>query len=156
MRGKLIEDLKYVQAVPSAQRVTAASLFNGSSTSAISNGIDTRDYDEINFVVNSGTFAATASVELFLYHNEDDDPSAATLVSGVDGNGTSDDGTFTAITTANDAAIQTASVKCKNFKRYMWIVSSQNAYCTNYGVTAVLGKSDSDPYDNSPVFDLQY
>ncbi len=155
MRGKLIEDLKYVQAVPSAQRVSAASLYNGSS-SASSNGIDTRDYDEINFVVNSGTFAGTAEVELFVYENTVDDPSSASLVSGYDSASASDDGTFTAITTANDAAVQNASMKCKNFERYLWVISSQNAYCTNYGVTAVLGKADSDPYDNSPVFDLQY
>lgn len=147
MRGKAIEDLKYVRAVGPAQSAVAATLYNGEAVSVSNNGIDTRHYDEINFVVDAGTFVGSATLDVSIVASNTDNPSGATLVSGA---------VFTQITTANDAQIHTASIKCKNYNRYMWVRANQNGDTTNFAALAILAKGDSDPAANTPVFDLNY
>lgn len=156
-KGKIVEDLKYEFAVSSAQSAVAATLYNGSAISVSNNGIDTRPYDEINFVINAGIFVGAAELDVSIVGNTIDNPLTATLISG---NGSpidaSVDATFDQISVSNDAQIHLGSIKCKNFNRYMWVRTSQNAHTTNFGVLAILGKGDSDPGSNSPVFDLNY
>lgn len=159
MRGKLIEDLKYVQAVPPALRNTAATLYNGSALSISNNGIDTRDYDQINFLVNAGEFVGVPAVDLVIMHSNTDNPSTASIVSG---NASPDDtgdteAAFTEITAANDSQLHTGSINCSQFNRYMWVRSAQAAATSYYGSVAVLGKGDRDPSTTPvPVFDLNY
>ncbi len=159
MRGKLVEDLKYVLAISPALRNTAATLYNGSAVSVSNNGIDTRDYDEINFVANLGTFVGAPALDLVIVGSSTDNPSGASIVSGnaSPSDTASTNAAFTTSTTANDAQLRVGSIKCEQFNRYMWVRSAQAAATTYYGVTAVLGKGDRDPSSNLTVeFDLNY
>ncbi len=157
-RGKIVEDLRYNQVVPAVTSAVAATLYNGSAISVSNNGIDTRPYDEINFIINTGTFVGAAALNCSIMHSATNNPSTATLVSG---NASPNDtastaATFTQVTTANDAQIHNGSIRCSNFNRYMWLRSNQNAHTVPFSALAVLGKGDSDPASNSPVFDLNY
>jgi len=159
MRGKLIEDLKYVQAVAPALRNTAATLYNGSAVSVSNNGIDTRDYDQINFLINAGTFVGAPAVDLVIMHNTVNNPASASIVSGnaSPSDTASTNAAFTELTTSNDAQLHTGSINCSQFNRYMWVRSSQAAATSYYSSVAVLGKGDRNPSTTPvPVFDLNY
>jgi len=148
-RGKLVEDLKVAQLVEPADRATdATTLYNGAAATAASGtGLDTRDYDEVVFVINAGTFTGDAQETCAVYHSATDDSTAATLVTGA---------SFTAITTSNDKKLHIGSVICKNDHRYMWLrsVSSMSTGTSRFGAMAILGKSTGTPVTNSEVFDV--
>ena len=161
MRGKLIEDLLYVRAVVPARRSVPGTLFNGSAVSVSNNGIDTRDCDEINFVVNAGAFEGAAgrvTVDIDIFESNSNIPSGATLISGSasPSDTASTAASFTQITEANDQQLHTGSIKAKNFKRYMWAKTMQEGATSNFSILAILGKCDRDPQANDPVFDLNY
>jgi hypothetical protein len=159
MRGKLIEDLLYVQAVSSGKYSSApGTQYNGVAQTVTGNGIDTRECDEINFVINVGEVNGGGTLDVSIVHAATNDPDDATLVSGsASPSDTASTGaTFTQITAANDNQLHTASLKAKEFKRYMWVRSRVAGASANFGVIAVKGKCDSDPQTNSPVFDLNY
>jgi hypothetical protein len=145
--GKLVEAVKYQQLFESGERTSNATLFNGvASTSQTGYGIDTRDYDEVNIVINAGLFETSASLASSIYECATDDPSSATAVTSA---------TFTAITTANDEQLHIASIRCMGTKRYLFLRTVQTGSSTSrYGAVSVLGKADAPPASNSPVFDL--
>ena len=154
-RGKLIEDVLNQQVFAPAQRTTAVTLYNGSLVAVTGNGIDTRDCDEIVFVINAGEFLGAAAMNAAIVESATDNPAAATLVSGsASPTDTTTNATFTQITAANDNALHQASVKCKNFHRYMWLRTYQTAVTTFYSAAAQQGRCDRDPQTNSPVFDI--
>ncbi len=154
-RGKLIEDVLNQQCFQPAQRTTAVTLYNGSAVAVTGNGIDTRQCDEIVFVLNAGTFLGAAALNASVVQSNTDDPATATLVSGsASPSDTTTNATFTQITVANDAALHQGSIKSMNFNRYMWLRTYQTAVTTNYSATAHLGRCDRDPQTNSPVFDI--
>lgn len=154
-RGKLIEDVLNVQGFEPAQRVTAVTLYNGNAVATTGNGIDTRDCDEIVFIINAGEFLGAANLAASVVHSNTDDPATATLVAGRGSpNDTAQNANFNAITVANDRQLHQASIKCKNFNRYMWLRTYQTAVTTFYSSTAHLGRCDRDPQANSPVFDI--
>lgn len=159
MRGKIVEDLLYDQVVAAGKYSSApGTLYNGQLSSISNNGIDTRNCDEINFIINAGTVHTSGTLDVSIVENTTNDPSTATLVSG---NASPSDtastaATFTQITPSNDEALHIGSIKCKNFKRYMWARHLVAGASANFGIIAVLGKCDRDPQSNSPVFDLNY
>lgn len=159
MRGKLIEDVVTLQVFEPAQRVTAVTLYNGNQVATTGNGIDTRDCDEIVFVLNAGTFVG-ATLEADIVQSNTDDPSGATLVSGnASPNDTANtNASFTNVTIANDRQLHTLSIKSKNFNRYMWLRTYLQAGTAPYSAIAELGKCDRDPdaQASTPVVDLNY
>jgi len=158
MRGKLIEDLLFEQCVAPAVRTTAVTLYNGSLISVSGNGINTSECDEINFVINAGTFVGAATLNADVIGSNTNDPSVnAALLSGrTSPNDAAGNATFTTITTANDARRHAASIKSKNFPKWMWLRTYQTADTTNYSALAIKGKCDRNPQINNPVFDLNY
>ena len=159
MRGKLIEDLLYVQAVAGGRYSSApGKVYNGSVSTVTGNGIDTRDCDEINFIINAGLAEGSGTLDVAIVQNTTDVPSTATLITG---NASPNDtaataARFTQISSANDQQLHTASIKAKNFNRYMWARTLVSAASVNFGIIAVKGKCDRDPQTNAPVFDLNY
>ena len=159
MRGKLIEDLLYVQGLSSAERSSApGTIYNGQLSSISNNGIDTQDCDEINFIINVGTVHGGGTLDVAIVQNTTNNPATATLITG---NASPNDtaataARFTQITPANDEQIHTASIKANNFNRYMWARTLVAGASANFGIIAVKGKCDRDPQSNSPVFDLNY
>ena len=154
-RGKLIEDVLNQQVVVPAQRVTAITLYNGSAVAVTGNGIDTRDCDEIVFIINAGEFLGAAAMNAAVVHSATNDPDDSALVSGsASATDTTTNANFTQITAANDNALHQASIKCKNFHRYMWLRTYQTAVTTFFSATAHQGRCDRDPQSNSPVFDI--
>jgi len=147
-RGKLIEDLKFaLTGLPQAVTTTKA-YFNGSTTTGAGVGIDTQPYDEVVFCLIAGAMAAAGTMSAAIYESDTDNTEAATAITGAD---------FTDITTANDYAGQVGSIKCKNYKRYMYIRTvSASATSITFASGAVLGRSDQMPITNSPVFDLNH
>jgi len=152
-RGKLIEDVLNVQCFEPGLRTTAVTLYNGNGVATTGNGIDTRDCDEIVFIINAGL--VNANLEADVVHSNTDNPATATLVAGQGSpNDIADNSNFNAITVANDRQLHQGSIKCKNFNRYMWLRTYQTAITANYSATAHLGRCDRDPQANNPVFDL--
>lgn len=145
--GKLIHAVKYLQAAAARLSASNETLYNGVAvTAAAGTGIDSRGYDEINIVLNAGTFEGAANLAASVVESDTDDSTAATAVTSA---------SFTAITTANDEAIHTASIRCMGTKRYLWLKTVQTGSATSrYSALAILGKEDVAPSDNSPVFDL--
>ncbi len=146
-RGKLIEEAKHVQVVTPADREGNDTLYNGVAAGSAS-GIDTMDFDEVNFIINAGTFVGDESVAASIAHSDTDDATASTALSGAD---------FTAITTANDAQIHTASLRSESvsFKRYLFLKTVQTGTGTSvFSAAAILGRDHANPQTNSPVFDL--
>lgn len=145
MRGKLIEDLKHQSVVLPAERSDNSTLYNGAVAGAAT-GIDTQNYDEINLIIHAGTFTGDESMTATVLECATDDDTAATAISGA---------AFSAITTANDNAIHNASIRCADYKRYLYVKTVQTGTGSSvFGVTAVLGKGKSDPQSNSAVFDV--
>ena len=154
-RGKLIEDVLNQQVVVPAQRVTAVTLYNGSAVAVTGNGIDTRDCDEIVFIINAGEFLGAAAMNASVVHSTTDDPDNATLVSGSSSaNDSTVNANFSTINADNDNALHQGSIKCKNFHRYMWLRTYQTAVTTLFSATAHQGRCDRDPQTNSPIFDI--
>ncbi len=146
MGAKLIEILTLIIAVIAQSSSSAATLFNGVSSGG-TNGIDTRDSDEVVFLVNVGTIATSGTLDVTIYESDTNDSSTATAITGA---------VFTQFTPANDLAQYCGSIKCKNYKRYLWVRSVQSAHAIVFSASAVLGKGDRGPISNSPVFDLNH
>ena len=147
-RGKLIEDLKFALAgLPQAVTTTKA-YFNGSTTTGAGVAIDTQPYDEIVFGLLVGAMGAGGTMEAAVWESDTDNTEAASAVTGAD---------FTDVTTANDYGGQLGSIKCKNYKRYMYIRTvSASATSVTFASGAVLGRADGMPIANEPVFDLNH
>lgn len=159
MRGKLVEDLLYQQAVKAKKWSSApGTLYNGQAVSVSMNGIDTRDCDDINFVVNVDTVEGSGTLDVGIYHSNTNDPSTASIVSGnaSPSDTASTKAQFTRVTSANDDALHIGSIRASNFYRYMWAATRVLGASANFGVVAVLGKCDRDPQSQTAVFDLNY
>jgi hypothetical protein len=142
---KLAELAKFVQMwVPAARSNATATLYN--SDTSTGSGLDTRDYDEVTFVVNVGAITAGSGVALSVYENDVDTADTATAVSGA---------TFTPLT-AN--TMRTLSVRSAGTKRYLWVRSVATTTGASgtaaYGITAVLDQADKTPV-NTPTPDAQ-
>jgi len=154
-RGKLIEDVLNYRVVVPDERTTAVTLYNGSLVAVTGNGIDTRNCDEIVFVINAGDFPGAAAMNASVMHSATDDPDDATLVSGSSSPSDSTvSANFSTINADNDNALHQGSIKCSNLHRYMWLRTYQTAVTTNYSAIAKLGRCDRNPQANSPVFDI--
>jgi hypothetical protein len=159
MRGKLIEDLLYTQVVAAGKYSSApGTQYNGVAQTITGNGIDTRECDEINFIINVGVMHGAGTLDVAIMDSATDDPDDATLITGnaSPSDTASTSAAFTQITAANDNGLHTASIKAKEFKRYMWARTRVAGASANFGIIAVKGKCDRDPQTNSPVFDLNY
>jgi hypothetical protein len=143
---KIIELIKTIVAVIAQTSSSAATLYNGVSSGG-TNGLDTREQDELVIVANIGTIATSGTLDLTLVESATNDSSTATAITGA---------VFTQFTPANDNAQYCGSVKCKNYKRYIWVKSVQTAHAIVFGVSAVMGHSNRLPNANSPVFDLNH
>lgn len=143
-RGKLIENVKYQQLIKPQSLTATGILYNGVAATTTSY-IDTRGYDEINIVLNKGE--TTGTIAAAIYESSSTDPSAATAISGAD---------FTSFTSANDAAIESMSVVCKNTDRYLWLRTNKttDTNAALISAVAVLGKPDSAPTTESPIADV--
>jgi hypothetical protein len=145
MRGKLIEDLLYQKLVEPAERTANSTLYNGAAAGSAT-AIDTEGFDELNVVVNAGTFEGAASVASALYEYASNAAASATAITGAD---------FTAITTSNDNAAQVGAVRTASTKRYVWLRTVQTGSATSrFSAVAILGKDVVNPQSNSAVFDL--
>lgn len=147
MRGKLIENCKFQTVFP-GERYTAAS-------AAVCYGrvIDTKGYDELVVHVNPGTQLAGNTVAVVLRENSTPDPTGSVAITSA---------SFTTVTTSNDtesAAGRVASLKCSEFKRYIFAhatfggAGSAAAYTSGFGAVAVL-RSKEMPVSQTVDFDV--
>lgn len=145
--GKLVQAVLHKAVVLPTLSVTNATLYNGAAATAASGtGLDTLSYDDVNFVLSSGSFGTTANLAVSIYENSVDNGVTATAIPT---------SSFTAVTTANHQGIQVGSITARDHKRYLWAVSVQTGSATTqFGITAVLGQADLVAVSNSPVFDL--
>jgi len=143
---KIIEFIKIVVAVIAQTSSSAETLYNGVSSGG-TNGIDTREYDELVVEVNIGAIATSGTLDLTLVESDTNDSSTATAVTGA---------VFTQFTPANDNALYSGSVKCKNYKRFCWVKSVQSAHAIVFGASFIMGHSNRLSTINSLVFDLNH
>lgn len=154
INGTLNEGLRFTTAIHPTQGTASTTLYNGSAVSISNNGIDTRSYDEILIKVSSGTMYDGSTLNFAVYESESNDPSAATLASYDDQEGTDTDATFTQITDSDDE--QVGFLKTAMTKRYLWVQSYQSSVTVNFEASYVLGKADTLPVDNLATFEIGF
>ena len=140
MRGKLAEDTKTVVLHHSKQFVA--------TTACYGQILDTQDYDEAKIVLNVGTAQSATTLSAILYESAQKTVDSMVRVTG---------GLFPLINSANDDGVHVASIKCKNYKRYLTLQCLSGAMGSPtiaMGAVAVLGRGDSDPGSDSLAFDL--
>ena len=146
--GKLVEPANYVD----------GTFYNGSAVSVTNNALDTKDFDELIIIVNSGdatSFLVGDTLDVSLYESDGVDPAAATLVSLADQEGTATAATVTQITSASDSAI--GFVKTSASKRYIWARSVVASITScNYAINYILGKADSMPTSQVADFEVGF
>ena len=123
IRG-LHEELKAVQAIKADAH--AASTITGAA-------IDTKEFDEILYVVNAGTFSATGDANIKITECDTSGGTYADITGAV----------FAEIAAANDDTIYIGRVKCKNTERYHKVVCVVADDVVDLGVIGILGKSDT-------------
>jgi hypothetical protein len=112
--------------------------------------IDTRDFDEVVFVLHSGTNGSGGTVDIKLQEGEASNMSDAADVSG---------GAFAQITEANDNGVYLMRVLTKNTKRYLRLYATVGTATCDFGALALLGETDKlEPLtqDNSIITVLGY
>lgn len=143
-RGKLIENVVYDQIFEPTSVTATGVLYNGAAATTVG-FIDTKDYNEVNIILNKGT--CSGIIDAAIYESDATDPSAATAISGAD---------FTQITSSSDNTIESMSLLAKNYKRYLWLRTSKitNTNACLISATAVLAKPNSAATSESPVADV--
>jgi len=142
--NKITEMTKTVQLV-GADAYTAETYYNGEAD-ASGLGIDVSGYNEALIIMNSGEATGTNTVTVLSTNDNTDDASSAVLITGA---------AFTAVTSANDNAVQVARVHVGGDKKYMIVKSVVAANPVDFGVVAVLNKAQSVPTGaNTIVFDV--
>lgn len=155
MLGQLIENVKYDQVIAPVQSATEATLYNGSAITVSNNGIDCKDFDEVNFILNAGTFVGSAALDIAIVESDTNNPSTATAISGKNSAQSTVSAAFTQVTTANDNSVLTGSLFTRNRKRYLWARSYQNAATCVFSVLASKN-SNSAPVSQTVDFDIQF
>jgi len=96
--------------------------------------IDTKDFEEVVFVVNSGSNTGGGAVDIKVQHDDLADMSTATDLSGA---------VLPQILAANDNDVYLIRVLCKNVGRYMRVVATVTVAECDFGVVALLGSPSS-------------
>lgn len=147
-RGKTAEAV-YVQNMFLPERIVAATTYyNGYSATTTAVMIDTQDYDDVVFALSIGTvLGATTSVANAIYESATNNPMAATALTSA---------SFTAATSSADETVQVASVKCKDTKRYLCLVTTSTGepMTVDMSAIAVLSRTKAQATANTLVFDL--
>lgn len=148
-RGKLAEGIKVVNAFR-AERVGSVTVYyNGYNiTTTAGTGIDTMGFDDVQFHLNIGTCAGAVATALnYVYESATDNPNVATLVTSA---------SFDAIATASDETDQEISIRCKDTKRYLWLVSDfkGSPLTIDFAACAILGTPKSQATSQTLVQDL--
>lgn len=143
MRGKLAEDTKTVV-------MHVASLF-ATTTACYGAPVDTKDYDEMQISLNVGAASGPTTLSAILY--EDSTGGVATRGVRVTG------ALFPLIqaSSSNDKSVHVASIKCKNYKRYLSLQVMSGAPGSPtipMSASAILAKGDSAPSGQTLDFDL--
>lgn len=146
-RGKLIEGLAYQQIFAAAEKSGAATLFNDAADTVTTSAIDTQGFDELNIIVNTGTFNGDGTVDLAVFESAANLPSAATAVALA---------TIVQIGSANDEGQFIGSLLSKNRKRFIWLRSVTAGTGTlSFSAHAVQGKARNNPQTNvTESFDI--
>jgi len=149
MRG-LHETVKVVQAVPPIVTTTAETLFNNTSSGG-TDGIDTKDFDELLVEVSFGAVGGVLDVQLF--ESATNDSSTSTAVADI--NGVLAD--FDQFDGTEDNEVHVIRAKAKDLKRFVW-VKTINADTTSktYGINVLLGKADAEPVTQDQTVDFTH
>lgn len=149
VRGKLGESIK-IQSLFHPEVLGSETVWwnGGSITSNSGYLLDTRDYDNVEIVVDAGTVVGPlATLMNDVYESETDDPTALSAISGAE---------FDDITPSSDEALQEGHIKCKDTKRYLGLKTElQGSPATaHFSAYAVLGLPDSQAVSKTFTFDL--
>jgi hypothetical protein len=142
--GTIFENIKYGNAFK-AQALSSGTEYNDVASSVTQSGIDTKDYDEIVFVVDHSAIDAFSAVAVSIVGSASDDPATAVLVALNDESGIATNASFGAIT--NEAAGQEYGfIQCKSSKRYLWAKTVISTTATCYAnINYIMGKADTVP-----------
>jgi hypothetical protein len=145
MANKITEQTKTVQLVK-ADAYSAATTYNGAAD-ASGLGVDVSGYNEALIILNSGTATGTNTVTLVSSNDNSTAPSTWDAISSA---------AFTAVTSANDDAVQVARLHVGGDKKYLAVKSVVATNPCDFGVVAVLTGAQSEPTDDysNAVFDV--
>ena len=145
MASKITEKTKTVQLVK-ADAYAEATTYNGSAN-ASGLGVDVSGFNEALIIMNSGTATGTNTVTLVSSNDNTTSASTWDAISGA---------SFTAVTSANDDAVQVARLNVAGDKKYVAVKSVVATNPCDFGVVAVLTKASAEPVADytSAVFDV--
>lgn len=143
-KSQIIEQLLYTSVVLPIASETNATLYNGGASGT--GGIDTMNYDNINFLLQTGTFIGNETLDAVVIAADTDDDTAASAISGA---------TFVQVTTSNDNTVFEGQIRCADQPRYMWLRTKQTGTGSAvFAAIAVRGKGREDPQTNSETFNV--
>lgn len=138
MRGKLAEDTKTVVMLRPTHLLGTGLCYGDI--------VDTKDYDEMQINLNVGIARGTTTLSAILYENSDKNIDGMVRVTG---------GLFPLVASgSNDSGVMVASIKTKNYKRYMALQVLSSLPTIPVAASAILAKGDSAPSGQTLQFDL--
>ena len=123
--------------------VYAAGTYHNGATGTVTNGIDTRGFDELLVELNVGAVAAAHTLDVTIWQNDTNTTTGATVVEDKDGT----DMAFAQIADGgNESATLIGRIQCKNTKRYIFVKAVVvGASGIAASVNLILGKPKSEP-----------
>lgn len=148
--GKLAEAIKFETAFYPERLGSATIFYNGNPYTNTAVMIDTRDYDDVTWIIANGTIdGPLVTLTNSIYESDTNDPTAATLLTG---------SAFTTITNSTtDNSAQEAHIRCKNYKRYQCLyteIQGATAFTVDFAAAAILGTPDKQAVSKTLQFDL--
>ena len=132
----LTESLKIQQAVTPRRDSTASTLYNGSVLGATGVGIDTKDFDEAQIMLQIGLISS-GTLDCSVYDSSvGNNSTGSTLVTGA---------SFAQVSSSyvGSTGVFVGSIKTKNTKRYLYVKTVlATADVKDFAVTVALGKGD--------------
>ena len=125
--------MKNIQALEEALKaVNAIETQNLAATTVDGAGFDTKDFDEVLFVVNAGVTDGTVDIKI----QESTDDAATDAYTDIAG------AAFVQITSSNDQDVFVGRVRCKNFEQFLRATVTTTGTTSDVGVAGLLGKFD--------------
>ena len=123
--------------------VYAAGTYNNGATGTVTNGVDTRLFEEALIELNVGAVAAAHTLDVSVWQNDTNTSSGATAVTDKDGTAQA----FSQVVDGgNESVTLVGRIQCKNTKRYLFIKAVVvGASGIAHSINVILGKSDKEP-----------
>jgi hypothetical protein len=119
----IFKNLKIGSAVFPRRFTNHTARYNGSTVSVTGNGIDTREYGQILFIVDYVVSSEFGSIDIRIFDSNTDDPATSAQITLNDKSGNLTPAIFGSIYSFSSGQ-KHGLIQCKATKRYLWAKTS--------------------------------